>query len=327
MTDFLATRGRFKDCKEVRRLGSPQIPPWPNRKTAATGRDNGKKNLNHPITVAKMPSGHIQLANTYPRRGPRDILPVELWAIIKTFIHPSDLLTHVSFFVVTESIADVLYGNPQRQAAFWEALCLSNGLGCVAQDERNEETGAPNVPWGVVAIECAQNAVHCHHPECGLARLRENGMWDCSSSHILNSSLTNAYYSAVECMELIGHKYSSWDEIFRLNMLMNATRGRLQIPDHTCLVNPLLKQIMFEREHEQSAVPSDATEESYLRPYDEETVPSRLCDHPIALRSFATFPPMLGMFFMGEMIPGLGFKACSQLGVTVDSFVREIHKQ
>lgn len=108
---------------------------------------------------------------TRPRRDICDILPAELWLLVKSSIAPWDMVTHVSLFEISASVTDLLYGKGTRRKAFWEAMCLQNGLGVLP----NEHPKA--VAWEEVALECAMHARIRDHPECGTTRLDVNGVY------------------------------------------------------------------------------------------------------------------------------------------------------
>ncbi|KAH8107845.1 hypothetical protein BXZ70DRAFT_912955 [Cristinia sonorae] len=243
-----------------------------------------------------------------PRRSLPDVFPVELWGMIKAHLSPTDLITQIHFFDFAESISDAIYrdGHPQM-AAFWEALCLRNGLGFLADEDASGGEDVPEVNWEKVARECARHAHNCEYPGCGKTRLEEN----------------------FAAMTPFSHDYSSWDEIGRSNILLRSTNGRCR--DDGFSINPLLEHIAFKETTDDYESPREAEEETLLRysRFEEQSLKtSLLCKHPIARRSFATFPPTLGMRLIGDFFPGaMGLSICSQRGLTVDSYAKGIHEK
>ena len=108
--------------------------------------------------------------NIVLRRTIFDLFPAELWLYIKSHFSEWDLLTHVAFSLISESLTEFLYGDEDEEAAFWEALCFKNGLGVLPEEAAN------SVSWKPVALDRMMDAFRCKHPACGVARLRVNGM-------------------------------------------------------------------------------------------------------------------------------------------------------
>lgn len=98
-----------------------------------------------------------------------ELLPLELWCMVKACFKPWDLRTHTCFYGAlsdpsTTHLGSALYNDD----AFWETLCVKNGLGVLPQEDPQE------VDWKAVARECAEDAF-CDHPGCGDGQLQENG--------------------------------------------------------------------------------------------------------------------------------------------------------
>ena len=97
------------------------------------------------------------------------IFPTELLAIIKSNIPQCDLRTNVCFYKTCERFAD-LFGSETDQSAFWEGACLLSGIGLLGDTESPHSAS-----WKEIAFECIETDGFCGHPECGGARLEENG--------------------------------------------------------------------------------------------------------------------------------------------------------
>ena len=95
------------------------------------------------------------------------ILPIEILLLIKRSIHPSDLRTHVCYYLSSPKIA-LLYDSAKEGDAFWELACWYCGLGVVPSDEESGKS------WKDVAIDCIKHDGFCTIPWCGENRLRQN---------------------------------------------------------------------------------------------------------------------------------------------------------
>ena len=127
------------------------------------------------------PHPHVhKAASARARRSIRDILPVELWLLVKNLYEPWDLVAHASLYEVSAPITDALNGNAARRATFWEEMCLKNGLGLLPGEKPDE------VDWEEVVLECAEDARSCEHPGCGEPGLRVNGKYTkcCTGSYM-----------------------------------------------------------------------------------------------------------------------------------------------
>lgn len=94
--------------------------------------------------------------------------------MIKAYFEPWDLRTHACLYTALSDssmthVANALYNDE----AYWETLCVKNGLGVLPHEEDPQ-----NVDWKEVALECAEDAF-CEHPGCGNARLQANGATSC----------------------------------------------------------------------------------------------------------------------------------------------------
>ena len=102
-----------------------------------------------------------------------DRLPLELVKFIFDNIG-DDLIAHFTFSKLRPDIWDYCYRG--RGQEFWEPILRASGLGVirVSDDEPELPKGIPRL-WEKLAIDCAEHALECQYPKCGMARLRENG--------------------------------------------------------------------------------------------------------------------------------------------------------
>ena len=144
--------------------------------------------------MASLPHSDLsQQTTTRPKCDIRDILPAELWLLVKFFIEPLDLITHTSLSRISTPITEILYGNQYKRAAFWEEVCLMNGLGILP----GEYPGV--VDWEVVAIHAAVHTEFCDHPECGARRLEQNGalLWPQNCKYESLTSVRRLYMTTL----------------------------------------------------------------------------------------------------------------------------------
>ena len=92
-------------------------------------------------------------------RGSR-ILPIEILLLIKHSIHPSDLRTHVCYYLSSPKIA-LLYDSGKEGDAFWELACWQCGIGMLPSDEESDKS------WKDIAIDCIKRDGFCTSPSCG----------------------------------------------------------------------------------------------------------------------------------------------------------------
>ena len=96
-------------------------------------------------------------------------LPHELLLIIKEHIDPSDLRTHVCYYLSDPRVS-ALYDSELDPDAFWKLACWNCGIG--AGLTPSEETG--DFTWKDIAIDCIVRDGFCEHPHCGEALMDYN---------------------------------------------------------------------------------------------------------------------------------------------------------
>ncbi|KAH9951878.1 hypothetical protein B0H21DRAFT_714656 [Amylocystis lapponica] len=179
-------------------------------------------------------------------------LPNELLILVKENIPEWDLRTHVCYHHSCVRIAK-LYGDNKEQEIFWRRACWLAGLGCI----RDEQSRL--VSWTDVAFHCIARDGFCNHPQCGGALLERN-------AHLMETE--DAHLHKL----MMAFNYTELDEVEE---------------------QPLLEWLEYSKEHQDFEPEADG----YLRPESEDIaeaiVPDLLlANHPIACRSFVTFPPL-----------------------------------
>ncbi|KAI0072490.1 hypothetical protein K474DRAFT_1667785 [Panus rudis PR-1116 ss-1] len=187
-------------------------------------------------------------------------LPPELLHLIKEEIPLTDLRSHVCFFKASPVFA-ALYGDVTRQERFWERACLSVGLGAPDGDADEEY-------WKAVAFECIEKDGWCKHSQCGVNRLQ----WNAEQMQALN--LPDFTWTALR---------ESIQSVVRLE----------DCPDNFA-ISPLFEYVSFHYTSTCGATPKQDVLLDYRNGNveDEENPANLLCNHPIASRSFAVFPPV-----------------------------------
>lgn len=108
-------------------------------------------------------------------------LPTEILILIRDWIDPSDLRTHVCYYLSSRKVSS-LYDTEEDADEFWELACWHCGIGLTPSDE---DAGRL---WRDVAIECIKQDGFCTLPGCGESLLRRNREWhyfvaSCLSGH------------------------------------------------------------------------------------------------------------------------------------------------
>lgn len=81
-----------------------------------------------------------------------------------------DLIAHVTFSKLKPYIYDRLYKG--RGCEFWRPILRASGLS--TPNDGEVDLIFPH-EWEALATEVVEHADKCHHPECGMKRLAENG--------------------------------------------------------------------------------------------------------------------------------------------------------
>ncbi|OBZ74123.1 hypothetical protein A0H81_06224 [Grifola frondosa] len=203
-----------------------------------------------------------------------DDLPNELILVIKELIEDTDLRTHVCFYHACRRTAALYDKDMKTQNAFWERCCRLSGIGSLPEDGQD-------ICWKAIAFECISKDGFCTHPHCGVTLLEANVL---GMKYALDLRVEwNEHHPE--------HHFRSWSDY----MSVADELDKLRIPPHA-----LFKHITFSPIR--TGVENDARVCCVAR-----TSPSRDCQHslcalylhPIARRSFATFPPLDTMWLAG----------------------------
>ncbi|CCM02645.1 uncharacterized protein FIBRA_04749 [Fibroporia radiculosa] len=208
-------------------------------------------------------------------------LPVELLLAVKESIGDCDLRTHVCFYNTCRRVA-ALYDRDGEN--IWELLCRHVGLGLLHEETRHRE----EISWKKIAFDCIAEDGFCSHPLCGTRRLTENAR------------------SMQEAIRKWGMKFLDSGKAYKPD-------SRLQ----GVIINPVFEHIGFQLGHPlQMQFPTE--DDAFLHCDDIPGYPQArrtLCKHPIAYRSFATFPPLRWMTLL--ISPALEYDLLNHSGVTV----------
>lgn len=237
-------------------------------------------------------------------------LPPELLLIIKEYIPQSDLRTHVCFYSTCRTTAS-LYGDSGEQAAFWRRSCALAGIGWLRSDSS----------WKEIAFETIARDGFCSHPQCGGALLEWNGTTRFTHSRKDHLLIIEAAIQVERAMRLYDWdpEEGAWDA-----SLDEYDAVEWTTPDRpTPVCSRIFQWMQF------SASPSsfafNLPTEVRLRSH-ETLLPRHRLDiiaHPIATRSFATFPTVRRMRFHYHGLT-YGTKANNVPGVTVWDVLRSI---
>ncbi|GJE99931.1 hypothetical protein PsYK624_162070 [Phanerochaete sordida] len=229
-------------------------------------------------------------------------LPNELLLAIKAHIDPADLLTHACYHQLCER-TEACYDDSAAEPGFWRALVRANGLGLHALEGDSERT------WVRVGVQCAEHAWTCREGACGVARLEDNR----------------------KLMQDTAKEWSEWDF------------GRAVSPEESyaawrrCIAaNPLLGRLSFNSNfpvpfHAESELSRQVAKCAFIRQQNLSgwSHDDLLASHPIALRSFATFPFLTHfktLSFDNEDFGSYRLQAENEHGITVHDYLITLSK-
>ncbi|GJE99950.1 hypothetical protein PsYK624_162260 [Phanerochaete sordida] len=196
-------------------------------------------------------------------------LPNELLLFIKNDLG-RDLVAHVCYFKLCAR-TEACYDDVGAPSAFWKRLVRANGLG-LSQLETETVTC-----WRKIAFQCAEHAQACEHPACGERTLEDNRLL------VQKAEAEWPYWNVLEAVP------------YRLPRVLT----RLYRAEYS---STIFSHIDFTNEfpsplHSELRRAVDITKCAFLRPEiaRQWRVSDVMQNHPIALRSFASFPPVDGM--------------------------------
>ncbi|KAI0785583.1 hypothetical protein C8Q75DRAFT_320276 [Abortiporus biennis] len=236
-------------------------------------------------------------------------LPNELLSMIKAEIPESDLRTHTCFYNVSRHFA-ALYGSERNVERFFEKAYILSGLGILPKENHK------NISWVDLATQIIIEDGFCDHPECGGSRLDANA----ELMSRLEFKPAVPYWSS---LEIYGSSFEFEGDI--KDEVSDDPPGKNRYSGSNLELNPLFKSFISFTERYTSSSGTGPYKDSLLRyPVPQNTI-SHLHSHPIASRSFATFPPVCTAFIYfrcdrDAVIP------MNIFGVTVWDVISQIHE-
>ncbi|GJF00716.1 hypothetical protein PsYK624_170140 [Phanerochaete sordida] len=221
-------------------------------------------------------------------------LPNELLLLIHDSIEPWDLLAHVCYHQL-HARTRACYAKAYM-TDFWQNLIFYNGLRITWRDVEPTET-----VWREAALRYAKHAWTCAQPACGRERLATN-------RHLMQRALAT-------------WDSDDWDGTFILDSREAAFSGDIESSD-------IFRYINFNNSFPGHDLDEDTRsmltgECAFLRADPEIDEGWRMTDllanHPIALDSFATFPPISWLRIFQDFIEGedADVETTNDEGVTV----------
>ncbi|KAI0785585.1 hypothetical protein C8Q75DRAFT_735448 [Abortiporus biennis] len=233
-------------------------------------------------------------------------LPNELLSMIKGNFPDYDLRTHIFFYNASPRFA-ALYGTEQDAESFFEKTYILCGLGLLP-NEHPESTSFIQLATRIMLTDGC-----CDHPECGVARLERNMILMTRKKH------------------MVGFKQPYWSNLRIYGRDLGTMSPEIDEYDGDDLkINPLFKYVKFGEDPLWVTRSSILEEDTYLRyPAPHESGQKSLIheDHPIAARSFATFPPVRRVYTIFPMEnPASPGGAENDHGVTVWDILNDVHQ-
>ncbi|GJF00289.1 hypothetical protein PsYK624_165730 [Phanerochaete sordida] len=193
-------------------------------------------------------------------------LPNELLWMIKDAVG-EHLLGNACFYLLCTRTSAFYH---TTSAADWQRVLRANGLGLATYEYVDESE------YEHIAFACAHHAWACTHPHCGRARLEEN-------------------------YRLMGEATAAWPTLRGDGAAGTVRSPHFDVaPDEGALVpSTLFAHIAFRAPARTRAARAHTQQLAYLRPAGQDArqrVPGETLDaHPVALRTFASFPPLEAM--------------------------------
>ncbi|KAI0699588.1 hypothetical protein BC835DRAFT_1412571 [Cytidiella melzeri] len=218
-------------------------------------------------------------------------LPTELLLIVKEFIPLFDLRTHVCFYNTCRTTAS-FYGNNSEQAAFWRRVCALSGIGWLKADSS----------WKEIAFETIVKDGFCSHPHCGGTLLDWNATRVANAMRLYDWDPEEGAWDAAFDEHAV-----EWTREDRPVLVCSSIFRHIRFSDNA--LPPWYMAMTDPRLHTDADAPAPSQ--------------SWIAAHPVASRSFATFPTVRRMRFHYNNYT-YGNKADSAMGVTVWDVLRSI---
>ncbi|KAI1790259.1 hypothetical protein LXA43DRAFT_516947 [Ganoderma leucocontextum] len=233
-------------------------------------------------------------------------LPVELRRMIKDWVDPSDLRTHVWLYL-THSSCSALYDDRTDPEGFWRRLCWNCGLGRLPDEEA--ELSDDEFEWRSIAIECVRRDGFCTLPHCGeslleynRARMRENA----------------AYVEVCTPLRVReDYREDGGKATFDVHPALCHVDFRASSENHHYEPHPVENDAHF-RWHCNAATKNETPVDVKKRAY--------VGDHPLAARSFATATPVSNMMLFSFVQMGSTKDLDFDRPVTVFDVLSAIHQ-
>ncbi|GJF00717.1 hypothetical protein PsYK624_170150 [Phanerochaete sordida] len=193
----------------------------------------------------------------------------ELLLLLRDNLEPDDLLAHACYYLLHPRTR-ACYAAYDNDPRFWTSLLFESGLAASCC-----EADPSGVVWRRMAIECAEHAWECKHSACGIQRLEENRARLQRARELRDPEL--------------------WDGCSPLDTT-DADKVAIRIQQ-----NPLFEWIDFNSAFPPVHLPDRMRSIligacAFLRETLDDNsgwLPTDLIGlHPVACRSFATFPPI-----------------------------------
>ncbi|KAL6300624.1 hypothetical protein BKA93DRAFT_828929 [Sparassis latifolia] len=222
-----------------------------------------------------------------PRPSVVELFPTELFLMVKEYIPHSDVRTHACFYSTHPRIAAIYDANAEDQDLFWRHALWLSGIGLLDGEDPEK------VQWKKLALGIVDRDGFCTNPRCGGALLEQNAedMRKCME-HAERPFAPFAAYPA--------------DAPVALPLLTNAFLA-------------IDAEFVGTKPSELVRIPTGQSTSAGKPIY------TPLRAHPIASRSFATFPPIQQMWFNPYVGQKLG-PASRRYGVTVRDVLETINE-
>ena len=247
---------------EIYRSPATEDRRWQRYFSSTTKPEDALRNL--PSSFSSSPVSVSHSASML------DSFPVELLFLIKDQIPEIELRTHVCFSQVLGRATKTVYND-----AYWERACVRFGLGLAADED------AEKVCWRDVVYDLIRVDGFCTHPQCGVSRLEQN----CKSFSEYCDQLRVSCGSTDRAMSKIYMKD------FTRKSLTEVLDGHSPYTFSGFITtNTLFANLEFNQDAFTHAINDGylLVRGSQMNSFDPGSPLSR---HPIACRSFATFPP------------------------------------
>ncbi|KAI0332709.1 hypothetical protein GY45DRAFT_438469 [Cubamyces sp. BRFM 1775] len=212
--------------------------------------------------------------------------PAELLLVIKELLDPSDLRTHACYYLSSPRVA-ALYGSAGDPDAFWRLACWNCGIGAGLTPLEHDFDGNPSddlsdPSWEDIALDSITRDGFCTYPECGERLLEYN-----------RRSMRSV---ADEITPFRPHHPSDHDH--RIAISGHQLFGRMVFKWKRPSLNGYGSPIERDAHLRMSGAPLRWSDYADFESQPDDYPGLYLGEHPLAARSFATFPPVSNMLLV-----------------------------